>query len=869
MPAWRTAWTIARRDLSARFKGLRLLLVCLFLGVGALAAIGTLTGAIERELASRGRTILGGDVEVAVWQRAASASENAAFAKAGKVSGGMRLQAMARAGDLAAPIELKAVDAAWPLVGQFKLKDGRTAGAPPAGSAWLAEGAAERLGVAPGASVTIGSLTLRVGGIIADEPDRLGEGFTLGPVVIVAADVPARAGLIAPGSMYRAKYRIAAGPGSDAQGLADRLKKQFPSSGFELRTRDNASPGAERFVSRMGDFLVLVGLAALAIAGIGIGGGVASYLEARRGSVATLKVLGATSGDIARVYLLQVGVAALIGSGLGLVAGVLVTPLLGAALGTLLPVSPGLVFDPGALAKAALYGLLIALVFAAPPLLSARRFPAMALLRARVSPLKQNWRDAVLPVGLGIGAIAALALLTTKAKLVTAYFLGGSLALLLLLGGLGWLIRWLASRLPRPKAPLLRIALANLHRPGAQTGALVTALGFGLAAFVTLAAIQTSLDANIMARVPSRAPDYFVLDVPKARGAEFVAAVTTVAPAAKVRLVPALRGAILAYGPQNAMIRVADMKEIPEEAWPLRGERGLTYSDDVPEGNVVTAGKWWPHNYTGEPLVSIDEKLAAALNHKLADQLTIGLLGVERTARIASLRRIDWDSMGFNYVLVFSPNAIEDAPHNLAATISLGAEPAPLPVGEGPGVGAQQSTGQYTPTQPPPPGGGAKKGELLRSLVRAFPASSVIEVGGVLTQARDLLRQVSLAILAAASVAVLAGIAVLLGAIAAARAARVYDNVILRVLGASRRQLLVLQLAEYALLATVLAGVALALGSGIAWLVVVKLFSFDWLPDWTEVLAVLGMGLALVIGFALAASLPLLRAKPAQALREL
>ena len=837
MTPWRTAWTIARRDLSARFKGLRLLLVCLFLGVGTLAAIGTLTGAIQSELASRGRTILGGDVEVAVWQRAASPAENAAFAKAGKVSGGTRLQAMARAGDLAAPVELKAIDQAWPLVGQFTLQDGRSAGAPPPDTAWIAEGAAQRLGVKPGDSITIGSLPFKVGGIIASEPDRLGEGFTLGPVVIVAADVPQRAGLTAPGAMYRAKYRIAMGPGSDAQGLADRLKKQFPSSGFELRTRDNASPGAERFVSRMGDFLVLVGLAALAIAGIGIGGGVSSYLEARRGSVATLKVLGATSGDIARIYLLQVGTAALVGSAAGLVTGVLVTPLLAAALGSLLPVSPGLVFDPSALAKAALYGLLIALVFAAPPLLSARRFPAMALLRARVSPLKQSWRDAVLPVGLGMIAIAAMALLTTKAKIVTAWFLGGSLALLLLLGALGWLIRWLAARLPRPKAPLLRIALANLHRPGAQTGALVTALGFGLSAFVTLAAIQTSLDANIMARVPQRAPDYFVLDVPKARGAEFVAAVDKVAPSAKIRLVPALRGAILAYGPESAMTRVADMKEIPEEAWPLRGERGLTYSDEVPEGNVVTAGKWWPKAYAGEPLVSIDEKLAQALNLKIGDELTIGLLGVERTARIASLRRIDWDSMGFNYVLVFSPNAIEDAPHNLAATINL-------------------------PKNTP-------RGDLLRSLVRAFPASSVIEVGGVLTQARDLLRQVSLAILAAASVAVLAGIAVLLGAIAAARTSRVYDNVILRVLGASRRQLLVLQLAEYALLATVLAGVALALGSGIAWLVVVKLFGFEWLPNWTEVMAVLGLGLALVIGFALAASLPLLRAKPAQALREL
>ena len=837
MSPWRTAWTIARRDLSARFKGLRLLLVCLFLGVGALAAIGTLTGAIERELNSRGRTILGGDLEVAVWQRSASADETKAFAEQGKVSGGMRLQAMARAGELAAPIELKAVDANWPLVGKLALKDGRSAGAPPAGEAWLAEGAAERLGVSPGGTIEVGTQKLKVGGIIADEPDRLGEGFTLGPVVIVAADFPARAGLTAPGAMYRSKYRIALPGSRDPQKIAANLKKQFPSAGFEAKTRDRAAPGAERFVARMGDFLVLVGLAALAIAGIGIGGGVASYLEARRTSVATLKVLGATSGDIARIYLLQIGVAALVGSALGLVAGVLVTPLLASALGSLLPVAPGLVFDPGALGRSALYGLLIALVFAAPPLLSARRFPAMALFRARVSPLTQNWRDAALPVGLGIAAIAGLALLTTKAKLVTAWFLGGALALLILLGALGWAIRWLAAHAPRPKRPLLRIALANLHRPGAQTGALVTALGFGLAAFVTLAAIQTSLDANIMARVPQQAPDYFVLDVPREKSAEFQQAVKSVAPQAQVRMVPALRGAILAYGPESAMTRVADLKEIPDTAWPLRGERGLTYAEDVPEGNTVTRGQWWPKGYTGEPLVSIDERLAEALDLKIGDRLTIGLLGVERSARIASLRRIDWDSMGFNYVLVFSPNAIADAPHNLAATINLAK--------------------------------GTERGSLLRALVRAFPSSSVIEVGGVLTQARDLLRQVSLAILAAASVAVLAGIAVLLGAIAAARASRTYDNVILRVLGASRRQLLLLQLAEYALLAALLAGVALVLGSGIAWLVVVQLFEFDWLPDWTEVLAVLGLGLALVIGFALAASLPLLGARPAQALREL
>ena len=309
------------------------------------------------------------------------------------------------------------------------------------------------------------------------------------------------------------------------------------------------------------------------------------------------------------------------------------------------------------------------------------------------------------------------------------------------------------------------------------------------------------------------------------------------APRAAVQLVPNLRGAILAYGPAARMTRVADLKGLPDDAWALRGERGLTYAGALPEGNSVTAGQWWPRGYAGPPLVSVDEKLAQSLGLKLGDRIAVSLLGVERSATIASFRRIDWDSMGFNYVLVFTPNAIADAPHNLAATIDL------------------------------PPG--TPTGGMLRQLVRAFPSSSVIETGAILRDARGLLNQMSLAILAAASVAVLAGIAVLLGAISAARAARTYDTVILRVLGASGRQLLLVQLMEYGLLAALLALVALPLGSAIGWVVVVQLFGFEWLPNWGEVLAVLGAGLALVTGFALAASLPLLRARPASVLREL
>ena len=833
---WGEAWRIARRDLNARFKGLRLLLVCLFLGTGALAAIGTLTAAIEGEIASSGQELLGGDLEIELWQRSLNAQEDAALGEYGALTRGYRLQAMARRGDQAVPIGLKAVDDAYPLYGALTLQDGRNVGAPALDEAWLDRGAAERLGVEPGQTIAIGTRSLTVGGIIATEPDKLSEGFQLGPTVIVAEGLPEAAGLLAPGSMFQSKTRVAFATPRDPQAVRDELEDRFPEAGFDFRTADRASPGADRFVSRMSEFLTLVGLAALVIAGIGIGGGVTSYLAARRQAIATLKILGASSTDIARIYALQIGAAALAGSLAGLLVGVAVTPLLAVALSGLLPVETGFVVDPLALLTALAYGLLVAFVFAAPPLLRARHFPAMALMRARIAPLARD-RQALIAVGAGLAAIVALALLTASNWQLSGLFLIGAAAALGLLALLGFAIRKIAGALPRPHNPIARNALANLHRPGSSTGALVTALGFGLAAFVLLAAVQSAIDGNIERRVPDQAPDYFVLDVPRDRVTAFEDLVRSEDPEADIRTVPALRGAVLAFGSDGDMTRTAELEEIPDGAWALRGERGLTYANEVPPGNTIVEGEWWGPFHEGEPLVSVDQEFAKAAGLEIGDLLTFGVLGTERTARIANLRTIDWESLGFNYVFVLSPNALDDVPHNLAATIELA---------------------DGTPTAP-----------ILQGLVREFPSSSVIEVGGILEQARTLLEQVGLATLAAASVAVLAGLAVLLGAIAAARAARTYDTVILRVLGADRRQVLAMQLIEYGVLALALAVVALGLGSLLAWLVITQLFEFDWLPDWSEIFAVLGMGLAVVMAFAIGGSLPLLRAKPAQALRAL
>ncbi|MEM6586199.1 MAG: FtsX-like permease family protein, partial [Pseudomonadota bacterium] len=477
--SWGDAWKLARRDLNARFKGLRLLLVCIFLGTAALAAIGTLTASIDRELRSSGQTILGGDLEVEIWQRSLNDDERAALDALGTVSGGTRLQAMAISepeGDgsensNAAPIGLKAVDDLWPLYGVLTLTDGREVTAPTGDTAWVSQNAMDRLDIEVGDPFRIGTVTLTAGGIIDDEPDRLSEGFQLGPTVIVAEDVPGRAGLLAPGALYESKYRIAfddqSTPPSEE---AEALEEAFPNSGFDFRTRDRASPGADRFVTQMSDFLTLVGLAALVIAGIGIAGGVSSYLDQRRQSIATLKVLGASSRDIVRIYALQITAAAIVGTLAGLTVGVLVTPIFGAALEGLLPVQGGFVIEPAPLLLAGAYGLLVAFSFSAAPLISARTFPALALMRSRVTPLSQDKR-ALLATGLGLALICLLALITTDRLGLSASFLTGAGLALALLAALGLAIQRVARRLPRPSNPVLRSALANIYRPGAPTGA--------------------------------------------------------------------------------------------------------------------------------------------------------------------------------------------------------------------------------------------------------------------------------------------------------------------------------------------------------------------------------------------------------------
>lgn len=832
--SWGALWRIARRDLSARFRGLRLLAICLFLGVATLAAIGSLTAGIGDELSRRGQTILGGDIEVSVAQREATAEELAAFRKAGTLSETVRLRAMAIKGDGSDSIlaELKAIDGAYPLYGSLTLAGGKVANAPPRGHVYIGPSLADRLSLKNGDTVRFGEARFVVDGVIADEPDRLGEGFTLGPVALVSPASMADTKLIQPGSLYESKYRVKTPKGIDASKAAKAIEAEFPHAGFNLKDRTAGAPGTQRFIDRMGQFLTLVGLASLVIAGIGVGNGVGSYLEGKRGSIATLKVTGADSGMIFRIYLMQILTVTALAVAVGLAFGSLMPPVIGWLAGDILPVAPGLTIHPLPLLISALYGVSIALAFAIPPLAHARTIPAAGLLRAVADRPNRLDRPSAICATIAILFIIALAVGTAREPLFSLSFIGAAFALLLLLTLIAWSLRKIAARIPRPKTPLLRLALANLHRPGAQTSALVVALGLGLTLFVTLATIQTSINNEIARTVPKRAPSFFVLDVPRDGAAKFTKMVKDAAPDAVINVIPALRGSIVAYGGQ----RVDQLAEIPEGAWALRGDRGLTYSPVLPKGSTLTAGKWWATDYKGPPLVSLEEQVATTLGVGIGDKLTISLLGVEVEAQIASLRRVDWDNFGLNYIMVFSPGSLDAAPHNMVATLTV-----------------------------------PKSAErvLAKSIPPAFPSSSMIEVGEVVGQVTDLLTQMAQAIAAAASIAILAGIAVLVGAIAAARASRIYDSVILKLLGSTRAQILGAQALEYGVLAIFLSIIALALGLGAGWYVITQIFDFTFAPD-PAVLALTlagGAGLTFVLG--MLGSLPILAARPAEALRSL
>lgn len=826
----RLAW----RELRGGLSGLRLLAVCLFLGVAALAGVGSLSAAILGGLASKGQAILGGDAEVRIALRPATPAERTAFARAGSVSEMVTARAMAGRGGDRVLVELKAVDSAYPLYGAVAMAGGGTFGpALEGGGAVIAPALAERLRLKVGDAIEVGAARLRVGGIIADEPDRAGGGFGFGPTLIVSTTTLPATRIVQPGGLITWHYRLKLAPADDPARTLDQLKARFPGAGWEVRDRSNGAPGLRRFVIQLGQFLTLIGLVALIVAGVGVGNGVSGYLASKSGTIATMKGLGASTMTINTSYLLQIGLVSIGAVALGALAGGAAPWLVARAAGDALPVAPAAAFYPVPLAVAAAYGLLVALAFALVPLARASRASPARLLRAGVEGGASPSRAMVgYAVAAGL-ALAAIAVARSTEPLFAAAFIAGALALTGLLALIALGVQWLARRAPRPPGPLARLALGGIHRPGSTAPQLIVALGLGLSLFATLAVIETSLSARIAAALPKDAPDLVLIDVPKAEIATLRALVARTAPGARVNAVPSLRGPVTAV----RGVPVARLGVIPEGAWVLQGDRGLSYAERPPADNPVVEGRWWPARYEGPPLVSMDVTQAKLLGLRVGDRITVAVLGAEIEATIANFRRLDFTRPALQYMFVYNPSALEGAPHTWVATIAL-----PAGVGDG---------------------------ALRRAAAVALPTVSIVDVKAAVGQVNDLLAQILFAIRAAAGVTIAAGIAVLVGALAAGRRSRTYDAVLLKVLGASRGAIVAVAAIEYGLIAAAVALIALGIGAAAGWAVLAALLSTPFAPAWGPVIATVLGGAALTVALGLAGSWSALSASPNRALRAL
>ncbi|MGK6313309.1 ABC transporter permease [Neorhizobium sp. DT-125] len=843
LPRLSIAFRLALREMRGGLGGFYIFLACIALGTGAIAAVNSVSRAITGAIASQGQEILAGDIRFELNNREATGEERAFLDGLGQVSVSTSLRSMARKpdGSEQALVEVKAVDDAYPLYGTFGsepsaplsgllARDGETFGA------LAAPLLLERLGIREGDQLLLGNARLTLKGTITAEPDALSDGFGFAPRLLVSRDALTASGLITTGSLVEHAYKVRLDDPAIRSTLAPRANREFPSAGWAIRTSDRAAPSLTENVDRFSQFLTLVGLTALIVGGVGVANAVRAFLDAKRTTIATFKCLGAPASVVTLIYLIQIMILAAVGIVIGLVIGAIAPFVALQFLEGVLPVPKEVTFYPSALALAALFGLLITFAFAILPLGHAREVPATALFR------EQSFDDARLPswpyllaAGLALAALAALSIASAEDRFVASVFLAAVAGAFVLLRLVAALIAALARRSPRVNSPALRLAIGNIHRPGALTPSVVLSLGLGLALLVTLALIDGNMRRQLTGQIAAQAPNFFFVDIQGSEREGFLNILRQQAPEGTVTQAPMLRGRILAFNGED----VAQMNVPPAGRWVLRGDRGITYEETLPENSTLTAGEWWPADYSGEPLVSFTAEEAGELGLKLGDTVTVNVLGRNITARIANFRNVEWESLSINFVMVFSPNTFRGAPHAWLATLT------------DPSATAQEEA------------------SILRAVTNAYPTITSVRVKDAIDIVDQLVGQLATAIRAAAAVALIASVLVLAGALAAGNRARAHDAVILKTLGGTRHMLMRAFSYEYMILGAATAIFALVAGGASAWFVVSRIMRMPstFLPD--VALLTLAVSLVLTVGIGLAGTWRILGQKAAPVLREL
>ncbi|MBY0407528.1 MAG: FtsX-like permease family protein, partial [Rickettsiales bacterium] len=357
-------------------------------------------------------------------------------------------------------------------------------------------------------------------------------------------------------------------------------------------------------------------------------------------------------------------------------------------------------------------------------------------------------------------------------------------------------------------SPALRMALANLYRPGAHTLSIMLSVGIGLTVLISLLLVEGNFQKEVKETMPSLAPSLFLIDIQTPQREAFVHMLSEKPYVSKLSSQPMVRGRISKVNG----IPVEQLSIEPEAKWAVESDRGFTYAATPPDNSQLVEGTWWPADYKGKPLVSFDRKLAKGLGVGVGDRLTVNVLGREVEAEITTLRDINYISFQINFALIFSPGALEGFPASHIATVRVA--------------------------------GAKNEAALIREIAKTYPNVSSVRIQDSINQITDMVTHIALALRLCAAVTLLSGVLVLASALAATLDARIYDMVVLKVLGARKKDIIAMFLSEWLLLAALTALIACGLGMAGAWLILQRL-------DWVQ-FTVLPGAVAATVGLAIA-----------------
>ena len=842
-PSISRLFTVALRQVRGGLSGFYIFMACVALGVMMITAIGTVTESLRAGLESEGQTLLGGDVLLSRMHVRATDKELAHVKEFGQVCESASMRSTARRFDDQDQmlVEVKAVDKSYPLVGALELKSGKK----PENTFRQPDSAAvdplllERLKLKIGDELKLGTSTLKIAAIIDKTPDGLTNRLTVGPRVLVSLPTLLATGLVQPGTLINWRYalKLTDDPSDETKlaALTKKLKEGLQGSGFNFADRRDPSPQLTRTLERLRQFLTLMGLTALLVGGVGIANAVSTFVDRQRKTIATFKSIGATNRQVLIIYLLQILAMAAIGIAIGLVLGFAIPATLKLFYGDILPIPTTLTLSPWGTAAAITYGFVVSLLFSLWPLGRTARISGAALFRES-SANEYGWPPAAIVFATTALTIflALFAIMTSGAQMLALYYCGCLVLAFVVFILLGEFVSWVARKISRPRIPELSLAIGNLGAPGGLTRSVILSLGAGLTVLVAVSLADASFVDELSSRLPENSPDYFVLDIKKGDLDKFQNETKKNVHGTSIKSAPMLRGRLI----KLKGVPVEQIKAPPEAQWVLSGDRGITYAETLPSGTSLVEGDWWPKDYAGEPLVSFEADLAKQLNLKISDTVTVNVLGRDITARIANLRKVDWESLAINFVMVFSPNTLAGAPANSLATLKL-PEATTL----------------------------ADEGKLARAIASSFPSVTVIRVRDAIDTFNEVFSKIMTAVRAATSVTLLAGAIVLAGALATAQRRRILEAAILSALGASRRKILSAHVSEYVILAMTTAGFAIGLGALASWLVLTHAMEVKFTFSWAAVALALGLSLSLVIVFGLLGTWTILRAKPVPYLR--